>query len=91
MEDLGAFFRWRAGLAFQAQLKNLLGKDFANLDDEILKLSQLGAPGRPLWPPEAVGKVFGDAFDVSTHFFYLGAPLFGACHPWLLLEVAAML
>jgi hypothetical protein len=76
-------------LALQAQLKHPLREDFANLDDEILQFRQLGAPAGPLWPPDAVGKVFGDAFDIGTDFFYFGAPLFEACHPWLLLEVVA--
>jgi hypothetical protein len=91
LECRRAFCRRGEGLALQAELKHLLGEDFADLDDEIFELRQLGTPGRPFGPPEAVGKVFGDALEVSARFFYLGTPLFVAYHPWLPVEVKAKL
>ena len=81
MESWGTFLNRRAGLAFQAQFEHLLGEDFANLDDEVFELSQLGTPGGPLGSPEAVRQVFGDALEVSARFFYLWTPFFMACHP----------
>ena len=38
LQGRGAFVRRGEGLAFQAELEHLLGKDFANLDDEIFQL-----------------------------------------------------
>jgi hypothetical protein len=38
LEGRGAFFRWGEGLTFQAELEHLLGKNLANLDDEIFQL-----------------------------------------------------
>lgn len=90
MQGLRSFFRRGAGLALQAKLEHLLGQDITNLDDEILQLRQLRAPLGSLRPPDAVGKVFGHALDVGADFIYFGAPLFVACHPWLLIEVAAI-
>jgi hypothetical protein len=79
----------RSGLAFQAEFEQLLGKDFANLDDQVFELRQLGAPRGPFGSPKAVRQVLGDAFEVSARFFYLWTPLSVACHPWLPVEVKA--
>src|SRR6516165_7875323 len=89
LEGRRTLFRRGECLAFQAQFQHPLRENFANLDDQVFEFSQLRAPRRPFGSPEAVGKVFGDTLDVRADFFYLGAPLFAACHPWLLLEVVA--
>jgi hypothetical protein len=87
LESGGTFLHRRASLTFQAQFEQLLGKDFAKLDHEVFELRQLGAPGGPLRPPDAIRQVFGDTFEVIACFFYLWTPLIAACHPWLLIEV----
>jgi hypothetical protein len=89
LEGHGAFFSRGEGLAFQTQFEHLLREDFANLDDEVFEFSQLGTPLGTPGSPDAVRKVFGDAFDVSARFFYLGTPLLVACHPWLPVDVKA--
>jgi hypothetical protein len=91
LEFGGPLFDRRAGLAFQADFEHLLGQDVANLDHEIFELRQLGAPRGPVRSPEAVGEVFGNAFEVRARFFYLWTPFFVACHPWLPVEVKAKL
>jgi hypothetical protein len=85
----GTFFRRGEGLPFQAQLEHLLRENLANLDHQILKLRERGAPPGTLGAPKAVGKVFGNALHVIADFFYLVAPDFVSCHPWLQLEVVA--
>jgi hypothetical protein len=76
-------------LAFEAEFQHLLGENIANADDQIFEFRQPRAPLGALGSPELVGQVFGDSLDVSAYFFYFLTPLFVACHPWLLLEVAA--
>jgi hypothetical protein len=89
LESGGPFLDRRGSLTFQAEFEHLLGEDFANLDDEVFELRQLGAPRWPLGSPKAIRQVFGDAFDVNARFFYLLTPFFDACHPWLPAKVKA--
>jgi hypothetical protein len=89
LESWRAFLDRRAGLAFEAEFEHLLGEDFANLDNEVFELGQFGTPLGPPGSPEAVRKVFGDAFEVSARFFYLWTPFFITCHPWFPVEVKA--
>ena len=89
LEGGGTFLRRNEGLAFQTQIQHLLRENFANLDDQVFELGQLGAPWGTFWPSDVVCKVFGDALDVSADFFYLRSPFFVSCHPWLPLEVKA--
>jgi len=79
----------RGGLAFQAEFEHLLRENLANLDDEVFELRQLGAPSRPPGSPKTIRQVLGDTFEVKARFFYLLTPFFGACHPWLPVEVKA--
>jgi hypothetical protein len=85
----GALLDRRAGLTLQAECEHLLREDFADFDDEVFELSQFGAPGGTLGSPEAIGQVFGDAFDIGARFFYLWTPFLVACHPWLPFQVTA--
>ena len=88
-ECCGPFFARNQRLAFQANFEDLLGEDFLNLNDQVFEFGELGTPLGTFGSPKAVGKVFGDALEVSTNCFYLLTPLSAACHPWLLLEVKA--
>jgi hypothetical protein len=89
LQGAGTFFRRGQSLAFQAQLQHLLRENVANLDDEVFELRELGAPCGTFGSPDAVRKVFGDTLNVRADFFYLVAPFFVSCHPWLPLKVKA--
>jgi len=77
------------GLPRQGVGQHLLAEQFANGDEQVLDLGQLGPPGRAVRAVELVDQVFGDAFDVGPDLFYLGGALFGSRHPWLLSELGS--
>jgi hypothetical protein len=58
-------------LPFEQQRQGLLREDVAQGDDEVFELGQFGTPGWTLRTPQLVGKVFGDAFEVTAVFFHL--------------------
>jgi hypothetical protein len=89
LEGGRAFLCRGSGLAFESEFQHLLRENLANADDQVFEFRQPRAPLGALGAPELVSQIFGDALDVNAYFFYFLTPLFVACHPWLLLEVAA--
>src|SRR5271165_3740913 len=89
LEGRRSFFHRSGCLAFQSKFQHLLREYFTNVHDEILQLTELGAPPRPGGPPKAVREVFRDPLDVTADFFYLLTPFLGARHPWPPVELVA--
>jgi hypothetical protein len=85
---LGALVGGR-GLLGEGQVEHPLGKDFADFEEDVSDLGELGPPGRAVGAVELVDEVFGDALDVGAQFFHLGGALLGSRHPWLLSELGS--
>jgi len=69
--------------------ESLFGQDFAEIEQEVFDVGELGAPRRPVRAVELIDKVFGHAFDIGPYFFYLRGALLGLSHPWILSIVAS--
>jgi hypothetical protein len=85
---LGALLGGR-GLLGEGQVEHLLGKDFADFQEDVFDLGELGAPGGALGAVELLDQVFGDPLDVRAQFFHLRGALLGSRHPWLLSELGS--
>jgi hypothetical protein len=59
------------------------GQDFAEFEQELFDLGELGPPGRPSRTVELIDKVFGYALDIGPHFFHQRGALLCSRHPWL--------
>src|SRR5262245_58607806 len=55
-----------SGLLREGQVEHLLGKDFADLEEDVFDLGELGAPGGALGTVELLDQVFGDPLDVGA-------------------------
>src|SRR5262249_5610957 len=77
------------GLLGEGQVEHLLGKGFADLEEDVFDLGELGPPGRARGAVQLLDEVFRDSLDVGAQFFYLGGALRGSRHPWLLSELGA--
>ena len=62
---LGALLGGR-GLLGEGQVEHLLGKDFADFEEDVLDVGELGPPGRALRTVELLDQVFGNALDVKA-------------------------
>ena len=79
----------RGGLAGEGFGQHLLGEDAAEVEEEVFKVGQGGAPSGAVRAVELVHQVLGDAFEVGTNFFDLGTPLFGTRHHETLSQLTA--
>src|SRR5262249_34328570 len=62
---LGALVGGR-GLLREGQVEHLLGKDFADFEEDVFDLGELRAPGGSLGTVELLDQVFGDPLDVGA-------------------------
>jgi hypothetical protein len=67
--------------------RSLLGEDFADFEEEVFDVGELGPPSGALRAVELLDQVFGDSLDVGAQFFHLRGALLGSRHPWLLSEL----
>ena len=68
------------GLAGQTFGKHFLGEHLSDVEEKVFDIGQGSTPGGPLGPIELIDEIFGDPFDVRTHFVYKRTPLFLVCH-----------
>jgi hypothetical protein len=62
---LGALVGGR-GLLGEGQVEHLLGKDFADLEEDVFNLREFGTPGGALGTVELLDQIFGDPLDVRA-------------------------
>jgi hypothetical protein len=54
------------GLLSKSQVEHLLGENFADFEEDVLNVGELGPPGRALGTVELLDKIFGDPLDVEA-------------------------
>jgi hypothetical protein len=77
------------GLLGEAEVEHLLREDLTDFQQYVFNLGESGSPSRALRAVEFLDKVFGDALDVGSQFFYLRSALFVSRHPWPLSQVGS--
>jgi hypothetical protein len=77
------------GLASQGFREDLFRQDFAEFEQEVFDLGELGSPRGPVRAVELLHKVFGDALDIGPHFFHQRGALLRVGHPCVLSELAS--
>jgi hypothetical protein len=53
-------------LLSKSQVEHFLREYFADFEEDVLDVRELGPPGRPLGTVELLDQVFGNAFDVEA-------------------------
>jgi hypothetical protein len=71
----------------EGEVEHFLRKDFADFEEEVFDVGELGPPSGALRAVELLDQVFGDSLDVGAQFFHLRGALLGSRHPWLLSEL----
>jgi hypothetical protein len=54
------------GLLSKSQVEHFLREDFADFEEDVLNVGELGPPGRTLGTVELLDQVFGNPLDVEA-------------------------